>query len=423
MSQDLVFDLIEKEKQRQTHGIELIASENFVSENVMKAMGSVLTNKYAEGYPGKRYYGGCEVVDEVETLAINRAKELFGVEYANVQPHSGSQANAAIYLAVLKPGDAVLGLDLSMGGHLTHGSFVNFSGIQYQANFYGVERETGRIDYENVRQKALEVKPKMIIAGYSAYSRDLDFKKFREIADEVGATLWADIAHPAGLIAKGLLSSPFEHCHVVTTTTHKTLRGPRGGLIMMGKDFENTYGHKTPKGEIKMMSQVLDGAVFPGIQGGPLEHVIGAKAVAFGEALDQKFEIYAKQVVSNAQALAKAMMERGFEIVSGGTDNHLMLVDLRNKNVNGKETEKALVQADITCNKNMVPFDDKSAFTTSGIRLGTAAVTTRGLKENDMETIAELISNVVDNVKNETVLADVRKKVNNMMDGIPLFSY
>ncbi len=423
MSQDLVFDLIEKEKQRQTHGIELIASENFVSENVMKAMGSVLTNKYAEGYPGKRYYGGCEVVDEVETLAINRAKELFGVEYANVQPHSGSQANAAIYLAVLKPGDAVLGLDLSMGGHLTHGSFVNFSGIQYQANFYGVERETGRIDYENVRQKALEVKPKMIIAGYSAYSRDLDFKKFREIADEVGATLWADIAHPAGLIAKGLLSSPFEHCHVVTTTTHKTLRGPRGGLIMMGKDFENSYGHKTPKGEIKMMSQVLDGAVFPGIQGGPLEHVIGAKAVAFGEALDQKFEIYAKQVVSNAQALAKAMMERGFEIVSGGTDNHLMLVDLRNKNVNGKETEKALVQADITCNKNMVPFDDKSAFTTSGIRLGTAAVTTRGLKENDMETIAELISNVVDNVKNETVLADVRKKVNNMMDGIPLFIY
>ena len=423
MSQDLVFDLIEKEKQRQTHGIELIASENFVSENVMKAMGSVLTNKYAEGYPGKRYYGGCEVVDEVETLAINRAKELFGVEYANVQPHSGSQANAAIYLAVLKPGDAVLGLDLSMGGHLTHGSFVNFSGIQYQANFYGVERETGRIDYENVRQKALEVKPKMIIAGYSAYSRDLDFKKFREISDEVGATLWADIAHPAGLIAKGLLSSPFEHCHVVTTTTHKTLRGPRGGLIMMGKDFENTYGHKTPKGEIKMMSQVLDGAVFPGIQGGPLEHVIGAKAVAFGEALDQKFEIYAKQVVSNAQALAKAMMERGFEIVSGGTDNHLMLVDLRNKNVNGKETEKALVQADITCNKNMVPFDDKSAFTTSGIRLGTAAVTTRGLKENDMETIAELISNVVDNIKNETVLADVRKKVNNMMDGIPLFSY
>ena len=423
MSQDLVFDLIEKEKQRQTHGIELIASENFVSENVMKAMGSVLTNKYAEGYPGKRYYGGCEVVDEVETLAINRAKELFGVEYANVQPHSGSQANAAIYLAVLKPGDAVLGLDLSMGGHLTHGSFVNFSGIQYQANFYGVERETGRIDYENVRQKALEVKPKMIIAGYSAYSRDLDFKKFREIADEVGATLWADIAHPAGLIAKGLLSSPFEHCHVVTTTTHKTLRGPRGGLIMMGKDFENTYGHKTPKGVIKMMSQVLDGAVFPGIQGGPLEHVIGAKAVAFGEALDQKFEIYAKQVVSNAQALAKAMMERGFEIVSGGTDNHLMLVDLRNKNVNGKETEKALVQADITCNKNMVPFDDKSAFTTSGIRLGTAAITTRGLKEIDMETIASLISEVVGNINDAAVLSNVKTKVNELMEGKALFNY
>ena len=420
---DQIFDLIEKERQRQTHGIELIASENFVSDNVMKAMGSVLTNKYAEGYPGKRYYGGCEVVDEVETLAIERAKELFGVEYANVQPHSGSQANAAVYLAVLKPGDSILGLDLSMGGHLTHGSFVNFSGIQYKANFYGVEKETGLIDYENVRQKALEVKPKMMIAGYSAYSRDLDFKKFREIADEVGATLWADIAHPAGLIAKGLLSSPFEHCHVVTTTTHKTLRGPRGGLIMMGKDFENTYGHKTPKGETKMMSQVLDGAVFPGIQGGPLEHVIAAKAVAFGEALDPKFETYAKQVVSNARALAKAMVDRGFEIVSGGTDNHLMLVDLRNKNVNGKETEKGLVKADITCNKNMVPFDDKSAFTTSGIRLGTAAVTTRGLKEADMENIADLISNVVDNIKDDNIIADVRKKVNAMMDGLPLFSY
>lgn len=423
MSSSVIFDLIEKERQRQTHGIELIASENFVSDDVMKAMGSVLTNKYAEGYPGRRYYGGCEVVDEVERLAIERAKELFGVEYANVQPHSGSQANAAVYLAVLKPGDAILGLDLSMGGHLTHGSAVNFSGIQYQANFYGVERETGLIDYENVRQKALEVKPKMMIAGYSAYSRNIDFRKFREIADEVGATLWADIAHPAGLIAKGLLSSPFEHCHVVTTTTHKTLRGPRGGLIMMGKDFENTYGHKTPKGDTKMMSQVLDSCVFPGIQGGPLEHVIAAKAVAFGEALDPKFETYAKQVVSNARALAKAMTDRGFDIVSGGTDNHLMLVDLRNKNVNGKETEKALVKADITCNKNMVPYDDKSAFTTSGIRLGTAAVTTRGLKEQDMDTIAELISKVVDHIKDENVLADVRKKVNAMMDGIPLFSY
>lgn len=418
-----VFDLIEKEKQRQTHGIELIASENFVSDDVMKAMGSVLTNKYAEGYPGRRYYGGCEVVDEIETLAIERAKQLFGVEYANVQPHSGSQANAAIYLAVLKPGDSILGLDLSMGGHLTHGSFVNFSGIQYKANFYGVERETGLIDYEAMRQKALEVKPKMIIAGYSAYSRDLDFKKFREVADEVGATLWADIAHPAGLIAKGLLSSPFEHCHVVTTTTHKTLRGPRGGLIMVGKDFENPYGHKTPKGEVKMMSQVLDSAVFPGVQGGPLEHVIAGKAVAFGEALDDKFTVYAKQIITNAQALAKAMMERGFEIVSGGTDNHLMLIDLRNKGVNGKETEKALVKADITCNKNMVPFDDKSAFLTSGIRLGTAAITTRGLKENDMDTIAELISNVVENINNETVIADVRKKVNAMMEGLPLFSF
>lgn len=423
MSSKVIFDLIEQERQRQTHGIELIASENFVSEDVMKAMGSVLTNKYAEGYPGRRYYGGCEVVDEIETLAIERAKQLFGVEYANVQPHSGSQANAAVYLAVLKPGDSILGLDLSMGGHLTHGSFVNFSGIQYNANFYGVERETGRIDYENVRQKALEVKPKMLIAGYSAYSRDIDFKKFREVADEVGATLWADIAHPAGLIAKGHLSSPFEHCHVVTTTTHKTLRGPRGGLIMMGKDFENTYGHKTPKGETKMMSAVLDGAVFPGVQGGPLEHVIAAKAVAFGEALDDKFTVYTKQVISNARALAKSLVDRGFDIVSGGTDNHLMLVDLRNKNVNGKETEKALVKADITCNKNMVPYDDKSAFTTSGIRLGTAAVTTRGMKENDMETIAELISNVVDNINNETVLADVRKKVNDMMDGLPLFTF
>lgn len=423
MSSKIIFDLIEKEKQRQTHGIELIASENFVSQDVMNAMGSVLTNKYAEGYPGKRYYGGCEVVDEIETLAIERAKELFDVEYANVQPHSGSQANAAVYLSVLKPGDSILGLDLSMGGHLTHGAFVNFSGIQYNANFYGVERETGLIDYENVRQKALEVKPKMIIAGYSAYSRDIDFKKFREIADEVGATLWADIAHPAGLIAKGLLSSPFEHCHIVTTTTHKTLRGPRGGLIMMGKDFENTYGHKTLKGEMKMMSQVLDGCVFPGIQGGPLEHVIAGKAVAFGEALDVKFETYAKQVVSNAKALAKSMIDRGFDIVSGGTDNHLMLVDLRNKNVSGKQTEKALVEADITCNKNMVPFDDKSAFTTSGIRLGTAAVTTRGLKEPDMEKIADLISNVVDNIDNESVLSDVKKKVNAMMEGIPLFTY
>ena len=418
----IIFDLIQKEKERQTNGLELIASENFVSEAVMNAMGSVLTNKYAEGYPKKRYYGGCEVVDEIETLAIERAKELFGVAYANVQPHSGSQANAAIYLACLKPGDTVLGLDLSMGGHLTHGSFVNFSGIQYNAQFYGVERETGLIDYEAMRQKALEVKPKMIIAGYSAYSRDLDYAKFREVADEVGATLWADIAHPAGLIAKGLLSSPFEHCHVVTTTTHKTLRGPRGGMIMMGKDFENTFGHKTPKGEIKMMSQVLDSAVFPGVQGGPLEHVIAAKAVAFGEAIDAKFETYTKQVVANARALAKAMMDRGFEIVSGGTDNHLMLVDLRNKGVNGKETEKALVRAEITCNKNMVPFDDKSAFTTSGIRLGTAAVTTRGLVEQDMETIADLINQVVTNIQDEKTITAVAQQVKEMMSGKPLFS-
>lgn len=418
---DIIFDLIGKEKDRQTNGIELIASENFVSDSVIGAMGSVLTNKYAEGYPRKRYYGGCEVIDEIETLAIERVKQLFGVDYANVQPHSGSQANAAVYLACLKPGDSVLGLDLSMGGHLTHGSFVNFSGIQYNAHFYGVERQTGLIDYDAMRQKALEVKPKLLIAGYSAYSRDLDYAKFREIADEVGATLWADIAHPAGLIAKGLLNSPFEHCHIVTTTTHKTLRGPRGGLIMMGKDFENRYGYKTPKGENKRMSAVLDSAVFPGVQGGPLEHVIAAKAVAFGEALDERFEAYAKQVVANARALAKAMMDRGFEIVSGGTDNHLMLVDLRNKGVNGKETEKALVKAEITCNKNMVPFDDKTAFTTSGIRLGTAAVTTRGLKEGDMETIAEFINSVVENIDKDSVINDVKIKVNHLMSGRPLF--
>lgn len=422
MSKDIIFELIERERERQTNGIELIASENFVSENVMKAMGSVLTNKYAEGYPGRRYYGGCEVVDEVETLAIERAKQLFGVEYANVQPHSGSQANAAVYLSVLKPGDTVMGMDLSMGGHLTHGSHVNFSGINFRPVFYGVEKETGLIDYNQMREVAHREKPKMMIAGFSAYSRDLDYAKFREIADEVGATLWADIAHPAGLVAKGLLNSPFEHCHVVTTTTHKTLRGPRGGMIMMGKDFENTYGHKTPKGETKMMSAVLDGAVFPGTQGGPLEHVIAAKAVAYGEALDQKFEIYAKQVIANSQALAKAMIDRGFDIVSGGTDNHLMLVDLRNKNVNGKETEKALVKADITCNKNMVPYDDKSPFITSGIRLGTAAITTRGLLEKDMETIADLINEVVTNIKDENTLEQVKQKVHQLMEGRALFN-
>ena len=422
MSKDIIFELIERERERQTNGIELIASENFVSDNVMKAMGSVLTNKYAEGYPGKRYYGGCEVVDEVETLAIERAKQLFGVEYANVQPHSGSQANAAVYLSVLKPGDTVMGMDLSMGGHLTHGSHVNFSGINFRPVFYGVEKETGLIDYNQMREVAHREKPKMMIAGFSAYSRDLDYAKFREIADEVGATLWADIAHPAGLVAKGLLNSPFEHCHVVTTTTHKTLRGPRGGMIMMGKDFENIYGHKTPKGETKMMSAVLDGAVFPGTQGGPLEHVIAAKAVAYGEALDQKFEIYAKQVIANSQALAKAMIDRGFDIVSGGTDNHLMLVDLRNKNVNGKETEKALVKADITCNKNMVPYDDKSPFITSGIRLGTAAITTRGLVEKDMDTVAELINDVVLNINNENVLEVSKKKVHELMNVRALFN-
>lgn len=422
MSNDIIFELIEKERQRQTHGIELIASENFVSENVMKAMGSVLTNKYAEGYPGRRYYGGCEVVDEVETLAIERAKSLFGVSYANVQPHSGSQANAAVYLSVLKPGDTVMGMDLSMGGHLTHGSHVNFSGINFRPVFYGVERESGLIDYEQMREVALREKPKMIIAGFSAYSRDLDYAKFREVADEVGATLWADIAHPAGLVAKGLLNSPFAHCHVVTTTTHKTLRGPRGGMIMMGQDFENTYGHKTPKGETKMMSAVLDGAVFPGTQGGPLEHVIAAKAVAYAEAIDSKFEVYAKQVISNAQALSQAMIERGFDIVSGGTDNHLMLVDLRNKDVNGKETEKALVKADITCNKNMVPYDDKSPFITSGIRLGTAAITTRGLLEKDMDTVAELIHEVVLNINNDNVLEVVKKKVHELMNGRALFN-
>ena len=419
---NIIFELIEKEKQRQINGIELIASENFVSDEVMKAMGSVLTNKYAEGYPGRRYYGGCEVVDEIEQLAINRAKELFKVEYVNVQPHSGSQANAAVYLSVLKPGDKVMGMDLSMGGHLTHGSHVNFSGITYNPVFYGVDKESGMIDYQQMREIALKEKPKMIIAGFSAYSRDLDYAKFREVADEVGATLWADIAHPAGLVAKKLLNSPFEHCHIVTTTTHKTLRGPRGGMIMLGKDYENPYGHKTPKGETKMMSAVLDASVFPGIQGGPLEHVIAGKAVAYGEALDKKFEIYAKQVIANAKALAKAMIDRGYNIVSGGTDNHLMLIDLRNKGVNGKETEKALVKADITCNKNMVPYDDKSPFITSGIRLGTAAITTRGLKETDMEIIADLINEVIINIDNEQVLSAVRSKVNDLMKDRALFN-
>lgn len=421
MSVDPIFDLIEKERIRQTHGIELIASENFVSEKVMKAMGSVLTNKYAEGYPGKRYYGGCEVVDLVEQLAIDRAKELFGVEYANVQPHSGSQANAAVYLACVKPGDKVLGFDLSHGGHLTHGSAVNFSGINFDCIFYGVSQESGVIDYEAMRTIALAEKPKMIIVGASSYSRDLDYAKFRAVANEIGAILWADIAHPAGLIAKKLLNNPAPHCHILTTTTHKTLRGPRGGMIMMGKDFENPFGLKTNKGDLKMMSQLLDAAVFPGTQGGPLEHVIAAKAVAYQEALAPEFEIYAKQVIKNAQTLSRAMIDRGFNIVSGGTDNHLMLIDLRNKNVNGKITEKALVLADITCNKNMVPFDDKSPFTTSGIRLGTAAITTRGLVEKEMETIADFILKVVENTENPSVLSEVKKSVNAMMADRPLF--
>ncbi len=407
---------------RQEENIELIASENYVSKDILKLQGSILTNKYAEGYPGKKYYGGCEFIDQIENLAIDHACKLFHAKYANVQPHSGSQANMAVYKALLNIGDTVMGMDLSNGGHLTHGHPMNFSGKEYHIVSYTVDSKTEMIDYNAVRELALEAKPKMIIAGFSAYSRDLEYAKFREVADEVGATLWADIAHPAGLVAKGLLNSPFEHCHVVTTTTHKTLRGPRGGMIMMGKDFENTYGHKTPKGETKMMSAVLDGAVFPGTQGGPLEHVIAAKAVAYGEALDQKFEIYAKQVIANSQALAKAMIDRGFDIVSGGTDNHLMLVDLRNKNVNGKETEKALVKADITCNKNMVPYDDKSPFITSGIRLGTAAITTRGLVEKDMDTVAELINDVVLNINNENVLEVSKKKVHELMNGRALFN-
>jgi glycine hydroxymethyltransferase len=421
MAKDIIFDLIEDERERQTIGLELIASENYVSDNVMKAMGSILTNKYAEGYPGKRYYGGCEVVDQIETLAIERLKHLFNAEYANVQPHSGSQANASVYLACLKPGDKIMGLDLSHGGHLTHGSPVSSSGMLYQTCFYGVDSETGRIDYEAMRQTALKEKPKMIICGASAYSRDIDFAKFREVADEVGALLLADIAHPAGLIARGILNDPMPHCHFVTSTTHKTLRGPRGGVIMMGNDFENPWGDKTPKGEIKMMSQLLNMAVFPGMQGGPLEHVIAAKAVAFEEALSDGYMDYVIQVTKNAQALAKAMIGNGYDIVSGGTDNHLMLIDLRNKNINGKEAENALVKADITCNKNMVPFDDKSPFTTSGIRLGTAAITTRGLKENDMEVIANLIDEALMNKDNETVLESVGDRVIEMMEDRPLF--
>lgn len=423
MEDKIIFDLINKEKERQLHGLELIASENFVSNQVMAAMGSVLTNKYAEGLPGKRYYGGCEVVDEVEQIAIDRVKQLFGAVWANVQPHSGAQANAAVMLGVINPGDTILGFDLSHGGHLTHGSSVNFSGKLYRPTFYGVEKETGQINYDNIAAIAQKEKPKLIICGASAYSRDLDYARFREIANSVGALLLADISHPSGLIAKGLLNNPIPHCHIVTTTTHKTLRGPRGGLIMMGKDFENPMGHKTPKGELKMMSAILDGAVFPGTQGGPLEHVIAAKAVAFGEALNENFTSYGKQVIKNAATMAQALVSKGYNIVSGGTDNHCLLIDLRSKNLSGKEADSVLIKADITVNKNMVPFDDKSPFVTSGIRVGTAALTTRGLKENDMEKIVDLIDQVLMNKDNESAIASTRKEVNKMMEGMPLFAW
>ncbi len=423
MNRSIIFDLIQKEKERQVRGIELIASENFVSSNVMEAMGSVLTNKYAEGYPGKRYYAGCEVVDQIESLAIENAKKLFGAEYANVQPHSGSQANAAVYLALLKPGDKILGFDLSHGGHLTHGSPVNFSGKTYTPFFYGVKKETGVIDYELLTKIALKEKPKLIICGASAYSRDIDYKKIREVADQIGALLLADISHPSGLIAKGLLNNPMPHCHIVTTTTHKTLRGPRGGLILIGKDFENLMGEKTPKGNLKMMSQLIDSAVFPGVQGGPLEHVIASKAVAFEEALSSNYENYANQIVKNGKALANAMMNRGYEIISGGTDNHCMLIDLRNKGISGKDAENALVVADITCNKNMVPFDDKSPFITSGIRFGTAAITTRGLIETEMETIAEMINHTIINSTNNKEILNIKQKVNDFMSSRPLFQW
>jgi glycine hydroxymethyltransferase len=423
MRDTTIFDLIAQERQRQVNGIELIASENFASEQVMEAQGSVLTNKYAEGYPGKRYYGGCEIVDVVEDLARDRAKELYGAAYVNVQPHSGSQANAAVYLAVMKPGDTVLGFDLSHGGHLTHGSPVNFSGKTYHAEFYGVERETGVLNYDAIEAKAKECKPRMIIAGASAYSRDIDFARFREIADEVGAILLADISHPSGMIAKGILNDPMPHCHIVTTTTHKTLRGPRGGMIMMGEDFPNPWGETNMKGEVKMMSNVLDMAIFPGIQGGPLEHVIAAKAIAYGEALTDEFFHYQLQVKKNAAAMAKAFVDRGYDIISGGTDNHLMLIDLRNKGVTGKATEQALVRAHITANKNMVPFDDKSPFTTSGIRLGAPAITTRGLKEADMEAIADFIDRVVTNIDSDTHIKEVGDAVVKMMQDRPLFTW
>tara|TARA_B100000963_G_scaffold298073_1_gene269703 strand:+ start:1377 stop:2651 length:1275 start_codon:yes stop_codon:yes gene_type:complete len=417
-----IFDLLEAEKDRQSNGIELIASENFTSPEVMKACGSILTNKYAEGYPGKRYYGGCEVVDKVELIAIERAKVLFGAAYANVQPHSGSQANTAVFHAFLKPGDKILGFDLSHGGHLTHGSPVNFSGRLYRSHFYGVDKNSGRLDYENILKIAGEVKPQMIIAGASAYSRDIDFAKFREIADSVGAFLLADISHPSGMIATGLLTDPIPHCHVVTTTTHKTLRGPRGGLILMGKDFENPFGLTLKNGKLQKMSHILNMAVFPGNQGGPLMHVIAGKAIAFEEAQQPSFKKYMTQVRNNAKAMANSFLKLDYNLISGGTDNHMMLIDLRNKNISGKDAELALVKADITANKNMVPFDDKSPFVTSGIRVGTAAITTRGLKEDQMEEIVNMIDRVILNYNDDLTISEVANQVNSLMHGRPLFN-
>lgn len=416
-----IFELIEDEKQRQINGLELIASENFVSNQVMEAAGSVLTNKYAEGYPGKRYYGGCEIVDQVEQLAIDRAKALFGAEYVNVQPHSGSQANTAVFAACLKPGDTFLGFDLSHGGHLTHGSPVNFSGRLYNPIFYGVVKETGLIDYDKMEEIALREKPKMILAGASAYSREIDYKRFREVADKIGAILFADIAHPAGLIAKGILSDPLPHCHIATTTTHKTLRGPRGGMILMGKDFDNPFGIKLKNGNLRKMSSLLDSAIFPGNQGGPLEHIIAAKAIAFGEALSDDFLHYMVQVKKNAALMAKLFVEKGYDVISGGTDNHMMLIDLRNRDISGKDAENALGKADITVNKNMVPFDDKSPFVTSGIRIGTAAVTTRGLVEKDMGKIVDMIDEAIKNHDNDEKLESIADEVNEMMSHLPLF--
>lgn len=422
-SEKIVFDLIKKEKERQLEGIELIASENFTSENVMLATGSVLTNKYAEGYPGKRYYGGCQVVDQIETIAIDRAKALFGASFANVQPHSGSQANAAVFHAFLDPGDKLLGFDLAHGGHLTHGSAVNFSGRLYKTSFYGVDKDTGMIDYDKIRDIAKKEKPNMLIAGASAYSRDMDFEIFRSIADEVGAFLLADISHPSGLIAKGLLNDPIPHCHVVTTTTHKTLRGPRGGLILMGEDFDNPKGVKFKSGKLKTMSSQVDMAVFPGNQGGPLEHVVGAKAIAFGEALEEDFLNYIVRVRNNAKTMANEFSNRNYNIISGGTDNHMMLIDLRNKNITGKDAEEALVKADITANKNMVPFDDKSPFITSGIRFGTPALTTRGVEEHEIAKVVDFIDEVINNYQNESVLNKVKNEVNEFMSGRKLFNF